>query len=316
VLCKIGLPFQAAPEAKVAIIPRAAPPAEANPTDDPRTHLRVDVSMVLIPVHVATPLGTPVATLNRENFHLFEEGVEQQITYFAKDDAPVSVGIVFDSSGSMRNKMRKAAEAAAMFFKTANAEDEFFLVEFNDRPKLAVPFTSDSAELYQRIAHTRTFGRTSLLDAIDLALRQMKTAKNSRKAIVILSDGGDNRSRHTVRQIKNAVLESDVLIYAIGIFDSDDSPKRPIEEQNGPLLLDELTEQSGGRHYRAQDLEDLPDIGARIGNELRNQYLLGYPTQSAVRDGKYRRVKVNLSAPADMPKLKMYYRQGYYAPAQ
>ena len=130
--------------------------------------------------------------MTRDDFRLFEDGVEQRITHFGQDDAPISIGLVFDTSGSMHDKMRKASEAAAAFFKTANAEDEFFLVEFGDRPRLAVPFTVDSREVYRRIAGLRPFGRTSLLDAIHMALAQMKSARNSRKALVIFSDGGAN----------------------------------------------------------------------------------------------------------------------------
>src|SRR5262249_43986173 len=173
---------------------------ETMPTAD----LRVDVPLVLIPVHVTTPLGASVTDLKSEQFRLFEDGIEQKITHFASEDAPISIGMLFDSSGSMRNKMRKSSEAAAAFFRTANAEDEFFLVEFNERPKLLIPFTRDSNEIYNRIVHTKPVGRTSLLDAIHLAMAQMKHARHLRKAIVIFSDGGDNRSRYTEGEIMTA----------------------------------------------------------------------------------------------------------------
>jgi len=280
-------------------------------------HLRVDTSLVLIPVHVTTRLGVAVTDLDRANFRISEDNVEQTITHFAKDDAPLSIGLVFDASASMRSKMHKSSEAAAAFFRTTNPEDEFFLVEFNERPRLAIPFTSDANELYQHIVRTRTVGRTSLLDAIHLAILQMKKAAHSRKAIVIVSDGGDNCSRYSVGQIKNALLESDVQVYAMGVFDFDDSGrKRPLEEVNGPKLLNELAELSGGRHYPIDDLNDLPRISERIGVELRNQYLLGYSTTNPDRDGKYRKIKLDLAPPAGMPALRVQYRQGYYAPAQ
>jgi Ca-activated chloride channel family protein len=279
-------------------------------------HLSVDTSLVLIPVHVTTPLGVSVTDLGKTTFQVFEDNVEQSITHFAKDDAPVSIGLLFDASGSMHNKLHKSSEAAAAFFKTANPEDEFFLVEFNERPRLAIPFTFDSDELYRHIVHTRTMGRTSLLDAIHMALQQMKKANNSRKAIVIVSDGGDNCSRYSVGQIKNALLESDVQIYAMGIFDFDESgKKRAPEEVNGPRLLNELADLSGGRHYPVDDLDDLPRISERIGRELRDQYLLGYSPANLERDGKYRTIKLNLVPPPGMPALKAHYRQGYFAPA-
>lgn len=299
---------------RVEIASRVA--AKPAGTDLAPAHLRIDTSLVLIPVHVTTPLGISVTNLTKSNFQVFEDNVEQTITHFAKDDAPISIGLVFDASASMHNKIHKSSEAAAAFFRTANAEDEFFLVEFNERPHLAIPFTFDADELYKHIVHTRTVGRTSLLDAIHLALLQMKKATHNRKAIVIVSDGGDNCSRYSVGQIKGALMESDVQLYAMGIFDLEDSPKkRTPEEVNGPRLLNELAELSGGRHYPIDDLNDLPQISERIGTELRNQYLLGYTPASMGRDGKYRTIKLNLSLPVGMPALKAQYRHGYYAPA-
>jgi Ca-activated chloride channel family protein len=314
-LCSAALAFQAS-SVSASIAPRFKLDPSAGAAAIPQTRLRVDSSLVLIPVHVTTPAGTSVTTLTKEHFQLFEDGVEQKITQFAKDDAPISIGFLFDTSGSMTTKIRKSSEAAATFFKTANADDEFFLVEFNDRPKLTIPFTPDSDLIYRKIARTRPFGRTSLLDAIHLAMVQMKSARNLRKAIVVVSDGGDNRSRFTSSDIKSAMLESDVQLYAMGIFDLDDLRKHPVEEINGPQLLDDLAEQTGGRSYTVEDLNDLDSISARISNELRNQYLLGYSPSDGSRDGKFRRVRLKLNAPADMPDLRTYYRHGYHAPAQ
>ena len=285
------------------IAPRLRP--ETRPVAD----LRVDVPLALIPVHVTTALGASVTNLKQENFRIFEDGVEQKITNFSSEDAPVSIGLLFDASGSMRNKIRKSAEAAAAFFRTANADDEFFLVEFNDRVKLAVPFTRDSNLIYQHIVRTKPLGRTSLLDAIHMALTQMKEAKNLRKAIMILSDGGDNRSRYTESEIKSAMREADVQVYALGIYDPDDQPKRTLEEKNGPKLLSELAHQTGGRHFTINDLDDLPAVCERIGNELRNQFVIGYAPGTA-EDATYRHVKVTVTAP-DMPPLRVYHRQGY-----
>jgi Ca-activated chloride channel family protein len=313
-MCPSGKAFQSpSPDDHLIVALRAAPRA---PTELAPANLRVDTSLVLIPVHVTTALGVSVTDLNKSNFRVSEDNVEQTITHFAKDDAPLSIGLVFDASASMRSKMHKSTEAAAAFFKTANKEDEFFLVEFNERPRLAIPFTFDPDELYRHISHTRTIGRTSLLDAIHMAVLQMRKARNSRKAIVIVSDGGDNCSRYSVGQIKNALLESDVQVYAMGVFDFDDSgKKRPPEEINGPKLLNELAELSGGRHYVIDDLNELPQISERIGVELRNQYLLGYTPTNLERDGKYRKIRLDLAPPPAMPKLRAQYRPGYFAPA-
>ncbi len=300
-----GLAFQA------TITPRAV----ARQSAEPPATLRSDSSLVVIPAHVTTDEGSSVTTLTKENFRVTEDNVEQPIVHFDKDDAPVSVGVLFDISGSMRDKMEKAAEALTAFFKTANSEDEFFLVEFSDRAKLTVPFTPDSNMLFERVSHTKPFGMTSLLDAIHLSLGQMKRARNSRKALVIISDGGDNWSRHSAREVRNTLIESDVQLYAMGIFDKDYAKKREAETRNGPALLDEMARQTGGRNFAVDNLNDLPSISARIGNDLRNEYLLGYYS-AAVRDGKYHQVKVNLSIAGDMPPLRAYYRKGYYAPQQ
>ena len=282
----------------------------------PEVHLRVDTSLVLVPVHATSKIGTSVTDLTEANFRVFEDGVEQKVTYFSKQDAPISVGLVFDSSGSMTRKIRKSAEAAAAFFKTANAGDEFFLVEFGERPKLVMPFTQDSDEIYRKLVQLRPFGRTSLIDAIHLALVQMKNARHARKAIVILSDGGDNRSRLTRREIKGALIESDVQMYAMGIFDPEDVAKHTPEEENGPRLLDELAAQTGGRVYPVDNLDELESISSTLGNALRNEYLLGYIPLNESRDGKYRQVKVRLADSDEMPALNLSYRHGYYAPAQ
>lgn len=300
----------------VSIIPRSASQVAANPAGAPEGHLRIDSLLALIPVHATASMGGNVTGLVRANFRVFEDGVEQRITTFSKEDAPLSVGLVFDSSGSMTNKVRKSAEAAAAFFKTANADDEFFLVQFGERPKLLTPFTSDSGEIYRKIATCKPFGRTSLIDAIHLALVQMKRAKNSRKAIVILSDGGDNRSRLTRGEIKSALLESEVQLYAMGIFDPDDLAKHTREEQNGPRLLDDLAEATGGRLYPVENLDDLESISETLGNTLRTEYLLGYSPLNQSRDGKYRRVNVDLIPPANLSAPNITYRHGYYAPVE
>ena len=313
--CSPGWAFQVSGgDTAVSIIPRFRPAVSTGQTIFPKADIRVDSALVLVPAQVTNVLGAPVTDLHKEDFKVFEDGVEQPITNFALEDAPLSIGLLFDNSGSMRNKMKKATEAAAALFKTANPQDEFFLIEFSDRPKLTVPFTTDPDEVYERIAHTKPFGRTSLLDAIHMAMGEMKRARNTRKALIIVSDGGDNRSRHTAREIKSAMLESDLQVYAMGIFDPEDTPKHSLEEQNGPKLLEELADESGGREYPVMRLDDLPSISARIGDQLRNQYLLGYTPTNPERDGKYRIIKVRVTPQAEIPDLRVYYRHGYYSP--
>jgi len=226
------------------------------------------------------------------------------------------VGLVFDASGSMGNKLTKSRQAAAQFFKTANPEDEFFLVQFNDKPELVVPFTTNTEEIQNRLTFTQAKGRTALLDGLYLAMNTMRKAHNPRKAIVILSDGGDNSSRYTESEIRKLVREADVQVYAIGIYEPIAGRGRTAEELAGPGLLTELAEQTGGRHFPVENLNELPDIAAKIGIELRNQYVLGYTPSNLDKDGKYRRVRVTLVQPRGLPPLKAFFRTGYYAPLQ
>lgn len=282
----------------------------------PDVALRADSSLVVIPAHVTTLTGASVTTLHKEDFRVLENDTEQTIASFAQEDAPVSIGFLFDASGSMLAKMPKALEAAAALFKTANEDDEFFLIQFSNGAKMSVPYTRDSGELYDQMSHIRPFGMTALLDAIHLGLTQMKKAHHLRKALVILSDGGDNWSRHTAREVKRELQESDVQVYAMGIFDRNLSKRDPEEERNGPRLLSELAEQSGGREYPVDNLAELPAISARLGNELRNQYLLGYYPTGLARDGKFHEVTVKLTNAGDRPMFRTYYRRGYYAPTE
>jgi VWFA-related protein len=298
---------------RVNIEPRPKPAGE-NTAPAPKANIRVDTTMVLIPVTVTTPLGQFVTGMERENFRIYEEKVEQNIAHFASEDAPLSVGLVFDASGSMGSKLSKSREAAAQFFKTANPEDEFFLVQFADRPELVVPFTHSVEEIQNRLTFTQSKGKTALLDGLYTALNHMKKAKNPRKAIIILSDGGDNSSRYTESEVKNLVREADVQIYAIGIFEPISARGRTAEELSGPSLLNDVAEQTGGRHFPVENIGELPDVAAKIGIELRNQYVIGYAPTNQDRDGKYRRVQVKLVQPRGLPPLRAFWRLGYYAP--
>jgi len=299
--------------AQLAGVARASTAPGPTSGPEPATLLRVDTSLVLIPVHVTNREGGSVTGLPRSAFRLYEDNTEQTISSFFTEEAPVSVGLLFDASGSMRPRIRKAAEAGAAFFRAANPDDEFFLVEFNDRAHLVVPFTTDINEIIGTIAHTHPVGRTSLIDAIYLACGQMKKARHTRKALVIVSDGGDNWSRHSIGEIRNLLLESDLQVYAMGIFDPDYERDRSIEERNGPALLDDLAALTGGRHFPVDEPNQLPEISERIGRELHNQYLLGYYSTNRERDGKYRHVKVVLQEPPAAD-LRTSYRTGYYGP--
>ena len=299
---------------QVTIEPRAKPSVRAEAI--PEANIRVDSTLVLIPVTVTDPMNRFVTGLEKENFRIFEAGKEQEVSQFSSEDAPLSVGVVFDCSGSMGNKLDKSRQAVAQFFKTANPEDEFFLVQFHDSAQLVQPFTTNLEEIQNRLTFTQSKGRTALLDAIYLALHEMKKAKNPRKALLVISDGGDNNSRYTEGEIKNLVKEADTQIYAIGIYEMISSRSRTAEELAGPGLLTEIAEQTGGRQYAVENLNELPDIAAKIGVELRNQYILGYAPLNQEHDGKYRRVQVKLVQPRGLPPLRAFWRLGYYAPTQ
>lgn len=294
--------------------------ARPKPTEStavlPKANIRVDTNVVLIPVTVTDPLNRFVTGLEREHFRLFEDKIEQKLITFGSEDAPLSIGIVFDTSGSMGPKLEKSRQAVSEFFKTANPEDEAFLVEFNDRPELVHDFTHNLEEIQNKLTFTQSKGRTALLDGVYLALHTMKKAKNPRKALLVISDGGDNSSRYTESEIKNLVKEADVQIYAIGIYESAGGRGRTPEELSGPGLLTDISEPTGGRHFIVENLNELPDVSAKIGIELRNQYVIGYSPSNAQRDGKYRKVSVKLVQPRGLPPLHAFWRSGYYAPTQ
>jgi Ca-activated chloride channel homolog len=303
---------------------QAAPPtttASATPTEinirQAQVHtwpIRVDVEMVVIGVTVTDPHGRLAAGLNKSNFKVYDENVLQQIASFSTDDAPASVGIVFDSSGSMQNKLDKSRAAVLQFFNTSNPDDEFMLIEFNERPNLLSRFTSKLETLQDRLLLMTCGGRTALLDAIYLGLHQMKEAQLKRKALLVISDGGDNHSRYTEKDIRRAVKESDVQIFGIGILE----PRlRWLPGQGaGPALLSRLARISGGRTFAVERASDLPEIARKISMELRNEYLIAYKPSNLVRDGRWRHINVRLSPPGDVARLQVYNRSGYYAPNQ
>jgi Ca-activated chloride channel homolog len=296
------------------ISPREKAADRLTPT--PKATLRVDSTLVLIPVTVTDPMNRFVTGLDRDNFKLFEDKKEQEISQFSSEDAPLSIGVIFDCSGSMGRKLDKSRLAVSQFFKTANPEDEFFLVQFNDSADLIQKFTKDLEEIQNHLTFTQSKGKTALIDAIYLGLHEMKSAHNARKALLIISDGGDNSSRYTEGEIRNLVKEADVQIYAIGVYEPVASRGRTPEEAAGQGLLTDIAEMTGGRQYPVDNVNELPDIAAKIGVELRNQYMLGYRPQNQDRDGKYRKVQVKLIQPRGLPTLRPFYKLGYYAPSQ
>ena len=286
-----------------------------QPIEDGQS-VRIDVELALVNVTVTDPYNRLVTGLDADNFRVFEDNVEQEVVNFSSEDVPISIGVIFDHSGSMADKLGKAKEAAIQFFKTANPQDEFFLVGFNERAELLSPFTDSVEDLQGRIFSVPAKGRTALLDAIYLGLSEMKGAHHAKRALLIISDGGDNSSRYNEKDIKRLVREADTQLYSIGIFDPFEYRSRTPEELHGPSLLSEVTELTGGRSFSVEDINELPDIAAKIGMELRNQYVLGYRPSNKSHDARWRKIKIKLRAPKGLPPLTAYAKTGYYAPSR
>jgi Ca-activated chloride channel homolog len=294
--------------------PNASP---TEPSVKPDKVIQLNVELALVNVTVTEPFNRPVTGLEKENFRAFEDGVEQEIVDFSSEDQPISIGVVFDMSGSMSNKLDKAREAVVQFFRTANPKDEFFMVSFNDRADLVSSFTNSVEEIQNRMMYTSASGRTALFDGVYLALSQMKDSHTGyKKALLVVSDGGDNHSRYTENDVRNFLKEADCQLYAIGVYDANDMA-RSREERYGPTLLAELSEMSGGRAFPVTRLADLPDIATKIAMELRNQYVLGYRPSNTARDGTWRKIRIRVSnLPKGFPPLNVFAKTGYYAPGR
>jgi Ca-activated chloride channel family protein len=299
----------------VHVTPRQQPTAKndrlaENPLNTNITDIKVNVNLVLVSVSVVDGLDRQVTGLDKQNFEVSEGKERQQIKYFSAEDAPISVGAIFDVSGSMAGKIERARDALLEFVKIANPQDEFFMIAFADRPEEISDFTQSVEDIQSRLVYTVPKGRTALLDAIYLSLHKMSHARYQKKALLIISDGGDNHSRYTENDIKNLVKESDVQIYAIGLYDHYFQTE---EERLGPELLQDITELTGGRAFSIDNPNDLPDVAAKIGIELRNQYVLGYQPTKPAYDGKWHKIKVKLDPPKGLPSLHVYAKAGYYA---
>ncbi len=302
----------------VHITPQTGSQSKAESDKDPSLptgsqRIKVNVDLVLLPVTITDPMNRPVTGLEKDNFKVFEGKKLQDIRHFSGEDIPVSLGVIFDTSGSMSSKIDRAREAVAEFLRTANPEDEFFMIAFADEPQQLSDFTDSVDEIQGRLLYTAPKGKTALLDAIYLGMEKMRQAKYQKKALLIISDGGDNRSRYTEGEIKSLVKEADVLIYAIGIYDN----YFPTEEERlGPQLLEDISQITGGRAFTVENPNDLQDIAQKIGIELRNQYVLGYRPTNFARDGRWHKVNVKLVLPKGLPPLQVHAKMGYYAPSE
>ncbi len=282
------------------------PGADLNDSDK-KPLFRVGVDTVFVKVAVTDPLNRYVVGLDKVNFKVYEEKVEQNITHFVQHAAPISVGILFDVSGSMKsnNNINAAKSAIVRFLQSANPEDEFFLVTFNQMPTLVTGFTNETAALQNEISFRNPGGRTAVYDAVYMGLEQMKAAKNEKKALILITDGEDNSSRYSTSEVREFAKESDVQIYGIG------------EEGQlgyGKSEIQNIVSMTGGRAFFPESFNELDYYIDLIHSELRNQYVLGYVPNNKSRDGKWRRIHVKIDPPPGLPRLIVHAKEGYYAP--
>lgn len=289
--------------------------AQESPYYKPTAHesgpvLRVDTNLVLVPVTVTDNWGAVVSNLGRGDFVLTEEKQRQEIISFSHEIAPVSLGIVVDLSGSMANKIAKVQVAVGAILDNLEPEDEEFLETFADTPELRLPFTSQTSEIRSALLFVRPQGSTALFDAVALAADQMRRAQNRRKVLFLISDGGDNHSRFTERELRWLLDERDVQIHAIGIHDHMASR----EEARGPGILEDLAAMTGGQHHMVDDIGKLPALAGKMSMALHDRYLLGYRPMPPGLSGQFRKIDVKLVQPRRTPKFYLYARRGYRMP--
>jgi len=268
--------------------------------------------MTLVPVAVQDTSGHNVLGLERDNFRVFDGSEPRPIVSFGRQDAPVSVGIVFDCSGSMSSKFKVARDAPRQLFQQLNPEDEAFMVTVSSQAELLRDYTSNFDGLRSALLFTQPKGETALIDGAYLALAHLARAHNPRKVLIIVSDGGDNNSRYTLHELEELAREADTQIFAICLFQNPNTP----EEFSGPELLGKLTGDTGGIRYLISDPNDMQTSFAQIGVTVHNEYVLGYYPPTNLPAGKYRKIKVQLNLPEGHPRCQIYARAGYYTPEQ
>jgi Ca-activated chloride channel family protein len=285
---------------------------EASADKKPPSTLKVNVDLVLVNATVTDQLNRYVSGLESPHFQIWEDKVEQKVEYFNAEDVPISIGIIFDVSGSMKEKIGTAREAAATFLKTGNPDDEYFLVTFANRPEVVADFTTDVTKLQSKLLLTPAKGMTAMYDSVYVGLEKLKEGTNPKKALLLITDGEDNRSRYTFQNVKDFVKEQDVQIYGIGIVDEWNSQLSA--GHTGRAMIEELADLTGGRAFFPDSVYELEDICTKIAVELKNQYVLGYHSTNGAKDGKWRKLRVKVNPPKGIQHLNVRAKSGYYAP--
>jgi Ca-activated chloride channel family protein len=280
----------------LAVIPRARPSESLHSST-----FRLDVKLIQVPVQVSDPRDRPVMGLSKEAFRLYEDDVEQQIATFSMADAPISTGLVFDASRSMKDRMGESRAAIEQFCKTSLPADEFFLVKFSDNAELVSPFTRDTDGILSQMHLIQPHGWTAMIDAIWRSVEEMRRASNPRRVLLVLSDGGDNNSRYSEGELMSLVREADVRVYAIGLFQR-------------PRYLEKLAEETGGKVIWVHKLSELPEAMETLSLQIRNEYVVGYFSNHPPNDGKYHKVRIDVQPPAGVKQVRAAWRRGYIEP--
>lgn len=271
--------------------------------------VRLETQLVSITITVTDAYGRFVTGLGRDHFEVFDDKVKQQIAHFSDEDAPLSLGIVYDVSGSMKERISRSMRALRRFVETSHDDDDFFLIGFNDRASLVQDFTTSAEKVISHLMFVAPKGSTALYDAAYLAVEKVRQGRHSKKALLIISDGQDNNSRYTYRELRNRVKEADVQIYAIGITD----PASDSLTGFGRSNLEEITRMTGGRAFfpNAYNEPELIEICTRIALELRHQYAVGFYPTDTTSDSKWHKVNVKVNPPKGLGRLSLSYREGY-----
>lgn len=291
------------------------PEPTATPVEDPdptKTAIRIPTDLITLTATVTDVYGRYVSGLSKNAFVIYDNNQEQEITFFSDSDAPVSLGILFDVSGSMGgDKIQKARTALSRFINLSHPNDEYFLIAFNSRAQLLLDRTRDGDAVLQKLTLVNPKQNTALYDAVYLGIERVTRGTHQKKAILIISDGQDNSSRYNFGEVRRLMKESDVVTYAVGILGGGDLGSQV--GMQGQAFLDELTSVTGGKSFYPNSDIEMDEIFERIALELRHQYSIGYTPKDFQPDGKWRKVKVKVKPPRGLPRLTVRSREGYYA---